>query len=155
MRPEKKNTARIAAIAAVVVIAIAAGVWFAMKPKTVAPTVATTTSTAAVPATASASVTAPPLATGQSELQLLASPYGELQKVIDMQTNKEIQLSSDDMSTPFRIPLPAGDYKLVVAGPNGETQTREVHLDAGARRPELITFRSPNLDALSEDVLRP
>ena len=158
-----KRTGAIIGIAAALLLVIAGGIWFATRKKAVATpvtgTVAQTATTA--PATqitgTTEVVSATPIAGGTSELQLVASPYGQVEKIVNTDTHTPITLSADDSSTPLLLrQLQPGNYELTVSGPDGvQKKVLDVKLEPGVRTPELVTFQSPDLDSLSEEVLAP
>ena len=67
-------------------------------------------------------------------LRLSASPWGELDKVINADTNKPVDLSDEKRSTPTRIELEPGKYSVTLKGPDGAT-TFDVKIEAGKRLP--------------------
>jgi serine/threonine protein kinase len=148
--PQKKNTALIAAIAAVVVIAIGIGVFFMLRkqgPQTAA------TATAA-PAAGAVTATAPvgaAIPADRGALLLSASPWGDLQKIVSAKDHKVIPLSDDVSSTPARIDLPPGTYNVTVAGPDG-TQTIEVSIEGGKRTPQHVDFKHVDVDSLMNEI---
>jgi serine/threonine protein kinase len=150
MAPEKKksNVAMIGSIAAVVVIAIAIGI-FAMlrKPAPAPPTGTQAISSGSVIATAPAPTTAP-IADGKGQLLLSASPWGEVDKIVD---EKGKQISVTEESTPMRLDLPPGAYKVTLSGPN-KTQTFDVRINANEQTKLQPDLGSPNLDALEKEV---
>lgn len=154
MAPKKKNTAVIGAIAAIVVLAIALGAWFALKNDDAA-TVATTT---AAPSTTEVTATAPssePPPAGQGLLLLSASPYADLDKIVSKRNQKEIPLIEDYRSTPARIPLDPGNYTVTLSGPNGKQQTIDVEIQAGAKTHKKVDMGGVDYDALSKEVSKP
>jgi serine/threonine-protein kinase len=144
--PAKKNTARIAAIAAVVVIALVIGVYFMTKSKT--PEVVTATATSETNVTATAPPT--PVPAGQGVLLLSASPWADLEKIVSKSDQKEVPLI-DEISTPARIPLSPGSYTVTVRGPNG-TQTDEVNIVAGQPTKKVFNTGGVDYDKLAEEV---
>jgi serine/threonine protein kinase len=163
--PQKKTGTWIA-VAAAVLLLVGGGIWFARRNHAPAPVRPTVPITATQPPTGTATtattgttevVTAPPVSPGTSDLQLVANPYGSVEKLVNVDTHTPVPMSAvdDENSTPLLITLKPGNYELTVKGPEGDTKTLNVRLDAGVRRTELVTFHSPNLDTLSEDVLKP
>ncbi|MCU1350175.1 MAG: hypothetical protein JWO56_3205, partial [Acidobacteria bacterium] len=135
MRPgaasPKKNTAMLAAIAAVVVLALLGGGYFLThRPE---PVVATTTGT---PSTTTLTATAPvsnaPVAPGQGALLLSASPWGDIDRIVSVPSQKPVDLSEEKRSTPARIDLDPGRYSVTLTGPKGP-QTFDVEIHAGEK----------------------
>ena len=131
--PAKKNTGMMIGIAAAVVLVLGIGGWFAMKgrsPQTVT-TATTPASGTLVTSTAPDSTPVPP---GQGVLLLSASPWGDLDKIINADTKKPVDLSDEKKSTPTRIELEPGKYFVTLNGPDGAT-TFEANIVAGKRLP--------------------
>lgn len=146
----KKNTALIAAIAAVVVIALGIGVFFMLRkqgPETAA-TATAAPSGSAVTTTTPAGAGIPP---DRGALLLSASPWGDLQKIVSAKDHKVVPLSDDVSSTPARIDLPPGTYSVTLAGPQG-TQTVEVSIEAGKRTPQHVNFKQVDVDSLMNEI---
>jgi serine/threonine-protein kinase len=151
--PKKKNTAVIAAIAAVVVIAIAVSA-FLMSRKPDAPPVATETT---APSTTIVTATAPvsaPITAGQGVLLLSASPYADLEKIVSKGDQKEVALLEDHRSTPTRIELPPGDYSVTLSGPKGR-ETVDVNIKAGAPTRKIVNMGDVDYDALAKELNKP
>jgi serine/threonine-protein kinase len=147
----KKNTGMMIGIAAAVVIVIAVAVFIVTrsKPNAPQPVAASTTSV-----TSTAPVSTAPIAPGQGALLLSASPYGELETIID-DKGKSIDLSDDKRSTPTRIDLDPGKYSVTVAGPNGTKQTVAVNIEAGKQSRQMIKLENVNFDDLEKEVSKP
>jgi serine/threonine protein kinase len=128
MPPPKKNTGMIVGIAAAVVIVLGIGGWFLFN-KSRTQTVVTTT--AAAPSSAQVTSTAP-IAGGQGVLLLSASPWGDLDKIINADTHQPVDLSNENRSTPTRIELDPGKYQVTLKGPK-ENTTFDVQIEAGKR----------------------
>jgi serine/threonine-protein kinase len=147
---QKKNTALMAAIAAVVVIAIGIGVFFILRKQ--GPQTATTATAApaagAVTTTAAAGAAIP---ADRGALLLSASPWGDLQKIVNSKDHRVVPLPDDISSTPARIDLPPGTYNVTLAGPQG-TQTVEVSIEAGKRTPQHIDFKQVDVDTLMNEI---
>lgn len=148
--PKKKNIAMIAAIAAVVAIALAGWLVFRDKPVDVVQT--TTTATPGTDVTAT-SIAPPPA--GQGVLLLSATPWGELEKIIRTDDQREIVLPDDTRSTPARIPLDPGNYSVTVAGPNSKQAVVDVKIVAGQPTRRTIQMDRVDYDALAEEVSKP
>jgi serine/threonine-protein kinase len=142
---KKPNMTMIGSIAAVVVIAI--GIAIVMMNKKPAPqpqTGSQAISSGSVVATAPA-----PTPDGKGQLLLSASPWADVEKIVD-DKGKSVQLTDD--STPLRVDLPPGDYKVTLAGPNDRRDTFQVHIEAGKRTTMQKDLGAPNLDELQKEV---
>jgi serine/threonine-protein kinase len=151
--PQKKsNTAMIAGIAAAVVILISIGVFMVLKKQTPNP-VATNT---AAPAGAQVTTTAPsnqtPIAGGNGALLLSASPYADIEKIIDAKGSS--MPLPEDTSTPARIELTPGTYKVTLKGPDG-TKDINVKIEAGKRTPQHVNMTNVNVDDLAKEMNKP
>jgi serine/threonine-protein kinase len=147
----KKSSGMMIGIAAAIVIILGVAGYFVWKSKqTVTPTgVASTTSV-----TTTAPVSTAPIAPGQGALLLSASPYGELEQIID-DKGKPVDLSEDKRSTPTRIDLDPGKYMVTVAGPNGTKQTVPVNIEAGKQSRQMVNLEKVNFDDLEKEVAKP
>jgi serine/threonine protein kinase len=148
--PPKKNTAILAAAAAVVIAVLAIGGYLATRPKAVpiapAPVPAAgtdVTSTAATPAT--------PVPAGQGVLLLSATPWGDLDRIVNTSNQKEIALEDELRSTPARIALAPGQYDVTLNGPKGR-KTVTVKIDAGKQTQHNIEMEKVNYDELAKEV---
>jgi serine/threonine protein kinase len=151
--PGKKNVGTIAAIAAAVVIVIGLGVALLLRKPASTPPTATIgqPSTAAVTATA-VSGTAP-IPVGQGVLLLSASPWADLENIINEQNKKVVDLSDEKRSTPTRIDLDPGKYLVTVSGPSGK-KTFDVQIDAGRRTPHWEDMGGVNFEDLQKEMTR-
>ncbi len=148
--PKKKNTALIAAIAAVVVIGIVGGGWFAThRPAT--PPVTNTVAQSGTQVTTTGT-TSTPIPGDRGVLLLSASPWGDIQKIVNASDQKEVPVSGDDRSTPTRIQLAPGKYLVTLSGPAGTQQTFDVQIDAGRLTSKKIDLGGVNLDELEKEV---
>jgi eukaryotic-like serine/threonine-protein kinase len=148
--PKKSNTGMMIGIAAAIVIVLGGGYFFWKSKQTaapVAPVSATVVTTTAPPSTA-------PISAGQGVLLLSASPWGELEKIVD-EKGKSIDLTDDKKSTPTRIELEPGKYAVTVAGPNGKAQTMNVQIEAGKPVKRMFDLESVNFDELEREVSKP
>jgi len=127
MPPPKKNTGMIVGIAAAVVIVLGVGGWFAFNKSRTQPVVTTTAAPSSTQVTSTA-----PIAGGQGVLLLSASPWGDLDKIINADTQKPVDLSDEKRSTPTRIELDPGKYQVTLKGPKQNT-TFDVQIEAGKR----------------------
>jgi serine/threonine protein kinase len=150
--PQKKsNVAIISAIAAAVVIVILAAV-IVMRPKP--PVVVTNPGTVAgsTIAVTNTTGTTPPLP-GKGALLLSASPWGDIEKIVNEKNNTPVDLTDEKKSTPTRIDLAPGKYLVTLAGPNGKT-TFDVQIDAGQKVPKSVDLGGVNLDELEKEVTK-
>jgi serine/threonine-protein kinase len=150
--PAKKNTGMIAAIAAVVVIAILGGVWYAMRKP--APAVTPVATTTAVPSGTQVTATATPansMAGDRGVLLLSASPWGDLEKIVSADNQKAVDLTDEKRSTPTRIELAPGKYLVTVNGPNG-AKTVDVSIEAGKPTRKAVETGRVNYDELEKEI---
>lgn len=149
--PPMKNVGLIAAIAAMVVIALGVGGYFMFRPAAPQP-VATTTAT---PSGAQVTTTAPTgggqIPAGQGVLLLSASPWGDLEKIVNAKDGKEIGLTEDARSTPARIALAPGTYTVVMSGPAG-TKTFDVKINAGQPTTKNVPMTEVNFEDLVKEI---
>ena len=139
------------AVAALLVAVVAA--WMLnRRPAPVEQTEVPATATSAPSATAitaTASPTPPP--GGQGVLLLSATPWGDVERIIDAGTRRPVDLTDEDRSTPTRIALDPGKYLVTLSGPSGE-QTFDVIIEAGKRVPKSVTTGSVDLESLQKEV---
>jgi len=141
----KKNTAMIAAIAAVVVIAILAGVY--MMTRKPAPSSVATNTPSATQLTATG---AAPIPAGKGQLLLSAAPWGNLEKIVGPD-QKSVPLSDEEMEIPNRISLPPGNYEVTVDGPKGP-KTITVTIEAGKKTSQNVTVGDVDIDGLVKEI---
>ena len=136
--------------AAVIIVIAAAAFFFWKKGQTTAPTgvAATTTVTTTAPTSTA------PIPAGQGVLLLSASPWGDLEKIVD-EKGKSIDLTEEKKSTPTRIELAPGEYTVTVTGPNGTTQSKSVRIEAGKPARKMFDLESVNFDELEKEVAKP
>jgi serine/threonine protein kinase len=147
-RPKKSITGMIIGIAAAIVVVLGvAGYLMRGSRSPVTPAPGTTAGTN-VTATALTSTT--PIPPGQGVLLLSASPWGDLQKIVDAK-GKAVDLSDEKKSTPTRIELAPGKYSVTLAGPT-RAETYDIQIEAGKRRPLHADFGGVNLDELEKEV---
>ena len=148
--PPKRNAGLIAGIAAAVLIAIVAGVWFATKKPAATPPTDTVASTAGAEVT----TTTPKPVTGDQGLLLLsAAPWGELDRIVSKSDQKEVPLADDLRATPARIALEPGEYSVTVSGPKG-SQTIDVEIEAGKPTRKNLNMGSVDLNELENELTR-
>ena len=145
-RPEKKtNTAMIAAIAAVVVIAIGIGIFVMLKKQEPAAVATNAPSGAQVTATADQS----PIAGGKGALLLSAAPWGDIEKIVG--SDQKTVPIDDGLSTPARIELAPGTYAVTLAGPTGP-KTVNVNIEAGKKTRQQVDMSSVDVDGLTKEI---
>ena len=149
----KKNTAMIAGIAAAVIIALLIGSWFVLK-KPEPSEVATTTTAPGTEVTTTAATSTVPIPAGQGMLLLSASPWGELEKIVSKENQREVPLTDELRSTPAAIPLDPGSYLVTINGPSG-SKTIDVQIKSGQRTPHNEDMGGVDFDALAKEVSQP
>jgi len=143
----------ISAIAAAIVIVLVAGGWFFTRKPAAQPVApAAPISSAAVTTTTPAPTNIP---AGQGALLLSASPWGEIDKIVDQRNQQQIMVSDENRSTPTRIELAPGKYFVTMSGPGGKTTTFDVQVDAGRATEKKIELGAVNLDELEKEVSKP
>jgi hypothetical protein len=151
--PAKKLPIVPIAIAAVLAIAIGVGVWVMGRDD--GKTNSGGGTTVAGTETSGTTINASPSLSGDTGVLLLsASPYGEIERIVNSQDKTPVSLKDEDVSTPTRIELPAGAYAITVKGPSG-TQTVSVNIEAGKRTQHLVTTGSVNIDELQREMRKP
>jgi hypothetical protein len=147
---KKSNTGMMIGIAAVVVIALGVGGFMLLKNKqTVVPAVPVSSTSV----TATAPTSTAPIPAGQGVLLLSASPYGELEKIVDDKGNS-VNLTEENRYTPTRIELDPGKYQVTVAGPNGSKQIVPVDIEAGKQNRKAVKLGNVNFDDLEKEVTK-
>jgi serine/threonine-protein kinase len=149
--PRKGNVVVLSSIAAGVVIVVGVGVVVLLNRPTVQPPTATggVASTAVVTATAGTS----PIPVGQGVLLLSASPWADLDQIINENNKKRVDLADEKRSTPTRIELDPGKYLVTLSGPSGK-KTFDVQIDAGKRTPHWEDMGGVNFDDLQKEVTK-
>jgi hypothetical protein len=150
LAPKKSNGTMIGIAAAIVIVLAGVGFWGWKSKQTTTPT--------AVVSTTSVTTTAPtstePIAPGQGLLLLSASPWGNLEKIVD-DKGKSIDLTDEKREIPTRIELDPGKYMVTVSGPNGTKQTVDVNVVAGKRVQQRFDLENVNFDELAKEVAKP
>jgi len=149
---KKSNTMMMAAIAAAVVLAIAIGA-FVMLRKPGPTAVVTNTNPSTTEVTTTGATNTAPLPDGEGALLLSASPYAEIEKIIDAKGTS--QPLPDDVSTPTRVPLKPGTYTLTLKGPSGDMKKIDVAIQAGKRTPQHVNMNDVNVDDLAKEMNQP
>lgn len=151
--PAKSNKATIGAIAAAIAIVLGAGGYLmSRKPAPQAAAPAAPVASTAVTTSAPAPVNIP---AGQGSLWLSASPWGNIDKIVDDRNKQQILLNDDDPSTPKRLDLAPGKYLVTMSGPAGRTTTFDVQVDAGRTTAKSINLGDVNFDELEKEVSKP
>ncbi|MGZ7079827.1 MAG: serine/threonine protein kinase, partial [Thermoanaerobaculia bacterium] len=152
-RPAKSNTAKIAAIAAVVVLVLGIGGYFAFfAPHAGKTDIVTKTDTGVKVDT---TVTQPPIPVppaGQGVLLLSASPWADIEKIVSAGDNKVVDLSEEKRSTPTSIELAPGKYFVTVKGPNEQQTTVDVVIKAGEPTKKVLSTGAVDWDQLQRDM---
>ncbi|HEY3057205.1 MAG TPA: serine/threonine-protein kinase [Thermoanaerobaculia bacterium] len=146
--PQKKNRAVIGAIAAALIIAIAIAAYVVTRPTTKPPVVTETGATSGAIVTSTAT---PPVPRDRGVLLLSASPWGDVEKIVNMSNHKAVDLTEEKRSTPTAIELDPGMYSVTVRGPNA-SKTVDVNIEAGKRTRQRIETASVNYDELEREV---
>ncbi len=145
----KKNVAVIAAIAAVVVIAVGIGIFMVrQKGQQPAATVTAAPSATSVTATASAASAIPG---DRGVLLLSASPWGDVEKIVNAKDQSKVDLPSDASSTPARIELAPGKYIVTLSGLNG-TRTIDVDIKAGQPTTQKVEMGNVDIENLMREM---
>jgi serine/threonine protein kinase len=152
MAPPKKNSMAIGAIAAVVALALVIGGYVMTRPKTTDPGTQTGGPIVSTGATSGTQITtsAAPLG-AQGKLLLSASPWGELEKIVNLDSHKSVDLSDEKRSTPTTIDLDPGKYAVTVRGPDS-SQTIDVNIAAGQHLRKQVTTANVNFDEIEKEV---
>jgi serine/threonine-protein kinase len=150
-QPKKSNTGMMIGIAAavIVVLGIAAMVMLrkpAPQPAAPVPTASSTLTTTAPTSTA-------PIPAGQGVLLLSASPWGELEKIVD-ERGMQVDLTDEKRSTPTRIELAPGKYSVTLSGP-ARKETFSVEIAAGRRVPITKDLGNVDINELEKEVQKP
>lgn len=149
----KKNVGLIAAIAAVVVIAIGAGVFVIVRKQTQTPPMTTVTATG-TPTTTSVTTTAsttPSIPGDRGVLLLSASPWGDVEKIVNAKDQSKVDVPSDAASTPTRIELAPGKYLVTLSGING-TKTVDVDIKAGQPTTQKVDMGNVDIETLIKEM---
>ncbi len=151
--PKKSNTAMLGAIAAAIVVVLGLGGWFLFRKPSAQPATPTApVATTAVTTTAPAPANVP---AGQGALLLSASPWGDIDKIVNDDNKQPIALSDDNRSTPARLDLAPGKYLVTMSGPSGKTTTFDVRVDAGRTTAKSVDLGGVNFDELEKEVSKP
>ncbi len=148
--PPKKNVRMIAAIAVVVGLFLGVFIYMATRPPRQQEAQITTTASSATSGT-QVTTTAPVIAGDHGVLLLSASPWGDIEKIVNVSSHKAVDLADEKRSTPTAIELDPGKYSITVRGPNN-VQTVDVDIEAGKRTRKTITTGAVNFDEIEKEV---
>ncbi|MGZ5474058.1 MAG: serine/threonine protein kinase [Thermoanaerobaculia bacterium] len=148
---KKKNVGVIAAIAAVIAIVLIGGTMMLMRKPAVTPD-GPIASTAGTELTATGTTSTQPIPGDQGLLLLSASPWGELDRIVSKASQKEVPLP-DEISTPTRIALQPGGYRVTVNGPEGQ-KTIDVEIEAGKPTTRNVPMGGIDVDALTDELTK-
>jgi serine/threonine-protein kinase len=148
--PKKKNTAMIAAAAALVVVLLAIG-GYLMTRKPAEPPIAGPADTAGTAVTTTAP-TSPAIPPGQGVLLLSASPWGDIERIVNKNDQKVVNITDD--TTPARLNLPPGDYTITISDDKSR-KTVDVTVEAGKQKRELVKMNEVNVDEITREVTKP
>ena len=149
--PKKRNTALLAAAAAIILVILGIGGWWLTRDGD-EPVIATNTAaTAGTELTSTAAATTIPA--GQGMLLLSATPWGDIEKIVNTGNQKEVAVAGD-MSTPAAIPLPPGEYRVTLSDQAGETQTVDVQIAAGEPTRKTVKMREVDFEKLIDEVTK-
>lgn len=144
----KRNVGAIAAVIAVVLIAAGVAVYFIVRP---APAPIPTTTATVVPSGTQVTTTAPSLGGTHGVLLLSASPWGDIEKIVNTSNHKPVDLTDENRSTPAKIELDPGTYSVTVKGPNS-SQTVDVSIEAGKPTRKNVMTANVNFDEIEKEV---
>jgi serine/threonine protein kinase len=151
MPPKKKNTAMLAGVAAVVILAIIGTVVMLNRKPVTDPATQTAASTAGTELTTAAPSNVQPIPGDQGLLLLSASPWGELASIVSKSDQKEVPLNDEARSTPARIALQPGEYAVTMNGPQGQ-KTIDVTIQAGKPTTRNVPMGGVDVDALTDEL---
>jgi len=139
-RETKSKAGLFGAIAAVLALLIGGGIYYATRKP------ATTVVVGPGPTSTS------PAGTTDQGVLLLTSPFGEMAKIVNVDTNKEVTLS--DNVVPLRKKLPPGKYRILLSDSEGGQETEEVTLAAGQVREIKSKPNRVDTQKMTEEILR-
>ena len=147
----KRNVGLIAAVAAIVVLLIGGGIYFATRKPS--GTVATTT---VVPSGTDVTTTAvTPMTPNEGVLLLSATPWGDIDRIVNTADNKEFEVTEAQRSTPARIKLPPGQYDITLVDEHGRPKTVAVTVEGGKPTRHRVDMGTVNYDELYREVTKP
>jgi len=148
---KKSNSGMMIGIAAAVVVVLGVAGFFLWKGKQPTPPTGVPSTTSV---TSTALTSTAPIPAGQGVLLLSATPWGDLEKIVD-DKGKPVDVTEDKKSTPTRIELEPGKYMVTVAGPNGKTQTMNVNIEAGKQLRQRFNLEDVNYEELEKELAKP
>ena len=153
--PQKKSsTAMIAGIAAALVLLIGIGVFVVLNKQKANPVATNTVAPAGAQITTTASSNQTPIAGGKGALLLSASPYADIDKIIDSK-GSSVPLADDDKSTPARLELKPGNYTVTLKSPDGSLKQIPVAIEAGKRTAQHVNMTNVNVEDLAKEMNQP
>jgi len=151
--PKKSNTGMMIGIAAAIVVVLAiAAIVMLKKPTAQVPAAGPVASTT-VTATAAAVTGTVPIPAGQGILLLSASPWGNVEKIVD-DKGLQVDLSEEKRSTPTRIELAPGKYQVTMSGP-ARKETFDVEVVAGRRAMARRDLGGVDFNELEKELQKP
>lgn len=145
------------AIAAVVLLAVAGGIYFGTRPDVVPDVKPPVTGTPPSTQTTISS-TAPPAGVSETDglILLTATPYGRLEKILNVDTRRSFDLATgEDAETPLRLTLPAGKYEITLSNPQSKSsKTLEVQVQARQSTSAHASLQKVDTKALTEEIFR-
>ena len=151
--PKKSNTAMMIGIAAAIVVVLGiVAVVMLPKPEVQAPPAGPIAGTT-VTATAAEVTGTTPIPAGQGILLLSASPWGNIDKIVD-DKGLQVDLSEEKRSTPTRIELAPGAYSVTMSGPS-KTETFPVQVVLGRRVVARRDLGGVDFNELEKEVQKP
>ena len=148
-RPKKKGLA-IGAAAAGVIIAIVVTILL-LRPPSTGGGGGTGAGTHVGDSTGTSIVVKPPVPGDQGVLLLSAAPWGDIEKIVNIDNKKLVDLSDETRSTPTAIQLDPGNYSVTVRGPDS-SKTVDVNIEAGKRKRMTINTANVNYDELEREM---
>jgi eukaryotic-like serine/threonine-protein kinase len=146
----KRNVGLIAAIAAIVVLLIGGGIYFTTRK----PSEPVTTTTVVASGTDVTTTAAAPMSASDGLLLLSATPGGDIDRIVNTKDNKEWPVD-EDLSTPARIKLPAGQYDITLVDDQGRPKTVAVTVAGGKPTRHRVDLGKVNYDELYREVTKP
>jgi hypothetical protein len=147
--PKKNKTALFGMAAGILAVIIGLAVVFSRKaPEPVA-------TTTVIPSGTDVTTTATtPMAAGEGVLLLSASPWGDIDKIVNTKDNSEVALQDELKSTPARIELPAGDYSITLHDEQGRQKIERVTVKSGQSTRHKVNMGDVNYDELYREVTK-
>jgi serine/threonine protein kinase len=148
-RPKKRGLAIGAAAAGVIIAIIVIVVLLRLSSKGGGN--GTGTGTQVGDTTGVSIVVKPPLPGDQGVLLLSASPWGDIEKIVNIDSKKLVDLSDEKRSTPTAIKLDPGNYSVTVRGPDA-SKTVDVNIEPGKKKRMAINTANVNYEELEREV---